>query len=120
LKSLRRQEDRLKKDFKNREVMYAGFLLDLEKARQLGLIDAPEFERAASEARRMHRRLTLMGKFLESNLFAQCRILLTLRREGLSKPEVASLMRRLVPQPLLLRVRLARSYAGVLMQRQRA
>ena len=47
--------------------------------------------------------------FLESGFFGKCRILSRLRREGLSGVEFQQLFHRLIPRPLLLRIRLARN-----------
>jgi glycosyltransferase involved in cell wall biosynthesis len=108
LKTLEHQEDRVRSNFRNRETMYDAFLLDLEKARLKALIEAAEAWTVAQEARRCRDRAWLMGRFLESGLFAKCRILLRLRREGLSQTELRMLTRRLLPRPVLLRLRLAR------------
>jgi hypothetical protein len=112
LRTLERQEDRVRRDFRNRETMYAGFELDLEKARLNGLIEAGEAAKIAQEVRRRRHRVSLMGTFLESGLLGKCRILFRLRREGLSQREFGVLARRLLPRSLLLRIRLARSCAA--------
>jgi glycosyltransferase involved in cell wall biosynthesis len=111
LKMLGQQEDRHRRDFRNREIMHKTFLLDLEKAKAQGLIAKPDYEKAGEEAVRMHRRYSLMGKFWESGFLGKCRILSLLKREGLDRAETQFLLRRLIPRPLLLRIRLARHYA---------
>jgi glycosyltransferase involved in cell wall biosynthesis len=113
LKSLQRQEERMLRNFRNRETMYRTFRLDLEKARSLGLVEDLEFDRTFKEAAHRQERLSLMGKFLESGFFGRCRILSRLRREGLSGAEFQQLLHRLIPRPLLLRIRLARNYAAL-------
>jgi glycosyltransferase involved in cell wall biosynthesis len=112
LKSLELQEARVRRDFRNRETMYEAFLLDLEKAKSQALIKAVDFERVFKEADQRRRHLSLMGEFLESGFFRKCRILSTLRREGLDKMEARDLVLRLVPRPLLLRLRLVRNCAA--------
>jgi cellulose synthase/poly-beta-1,6-N-acetylglucosamine synthase-like glycosyltransferase len=110
LKTLTRQEERLRRDFRNRETMYGAFLEDLEIARAQGLIGAEEAGRVAQEAGRRRDRASMMGKFLDSGPAAKCRIFCQLRREGMTENERATLVRRLVPQALLLRLRQARSF----------
>ncbi len=112
LKSLQRQEDHVRRNFRNREVMYAAFLRDLEKARAQNLIDAQSAEAVSAEASRLRQRYSLQSKFLESGMLGKFQILARLRRDGLSEEEMKLLRRRLVPQPLLLRMRLAMSYAA--------
>jgi glycosyltransferase involved in cell wall biosynthesis len=113
LKSLERQEERVHRDFRNRETMYKSFMLDLQKARALGLVADAEFERTAGEAACRQVRCSLQARFLESGFFEKCRILSRLRRDGVSGAEFQSLFRRLIPSPLLLRLRLALSYAAL-------
>ena len=117
LSSLQRQEDRVRRDFRNRETMYRAFVLDLQKAKTLGLIGASEFERTTTEAERRQQRFALMGKFLESGFFNKCRILSKLRHDGVRGAEFQQLLQRLVPRPLLLRIRLAKNYAALSMGR---
>jgi len=113
LKALAKQENRLWQDFKNREVMYAGFLLDLETAMRQSLIENTAFEKLVAEAAKMRRRFSMQRKFLESGLVGKCRILSRLRKEGLKEAELKILARRLVPRPLLLGLRIARGYAAM-------
>jgi glycosyltransferase involved in cell wall biosynthesis len=108
LRTLQRQEDRVRRDLRNRETMYEAFELDLERARGQGFIGAAQAEEVEEEAKRRRRRACLMGRFLESGLVGKCRILLRLRREGLSGAEFGMLARRFVPGPVLVRVRLMR------------
>jgi glycosyltransferase involved in cell wall biosynthesis len=111
LKSLEQQEDRLRRDFRNRETMHKTFLLDLEKARLQGLIGNADFEKTVEEATRRRRRSSLIGEFLGNGFLGKCRVLSLLSREGLEKGESKLLFQRLIPRPLLLRIRLARNYA---------
>jgi glycosyltransferase involved in cell wall biosynthesis len=112
LKHLQREEDRVRGGFRNRETMYRTFLLDLEKARQQQLITQEEFGECSKEAVRMRAHVALMGKFLESNFFRKCGILLRWRQYEFKKEEIKTLMRRLPPRALLLRFRLLRAYAS--------
>ncbi len=112
LKSLQRQEDHVRRNFRNRETMYGAFLRDLEVARSQNLIPAQPAELVGAEATRLRMRYTLQHKFLESGIVGKCRILSRLRQDGMSADELKLLRRRLVPQPLLLRMRLAMSYAA--------
>ena len=117
LKSMERQEDRVRRDLQNRETMYDTFLADLDKARLQGLIGGVEAEKVEQEARRQRNRFSLMGKFLESGFLEKCRIYTRLRREQLPEWEARMLVRRLLPRPLLLRVRRACSYAALALGR---
>ncbi len=112
LKSLKRQEDHVRRNFRNRETMYKGFLLDLEKAKALNLVDDQTAETVGAETARLRMRYTLQKTFMESGTWKKFQILSRLRQDGLSGDELKLLKRRLVPQPLLLRMRLAMSYAA--------
>ena len=119
LKSLAAEEDRLRRQFRNREIMYRGFLLDLEKARTKGLLSPLALERTLDEALRGRRRFEMCGRFLESGLFSKCRILARLKKEGLSQRDFSALLRRLFPRPVFLRIRLGLSYAALFRERRR-
>jgi|ERR1051326_371513 glycosyltransferase involved in cell wall biosynthesis len=109
LKSLERQEDRVRRAYRYREIMYRTFQLDLKTARERALVGDVEFEQMTKEAARLQKRVSLMGEFLESGFFAKCKILSTLWREGLNRQERSDLFKRLPPRGLLLRFRLARA-----------
>jgi hypothetical protein len=110
LKALARQEDCLRRDFKHRETMYDAFLLDLEKGRLQGLIGTADAAKVAQEASRRHHRAHRMGKFLNGGVIAKWRMLSCLLRDGLNEGERKLLVRHLIPQALLLRLRLIRSF----------
>ena len=107
LKSLEWQENLLQRHFRNLEIMYQTFLLDLEKAKQQRLFEGADCEKTVKMADRKRRHFALMGEFLESGLFRKCRILLQLQKIGLNKEDHRILVRRLIPRSLLLRIRLA-------------
>jgi glycosyltransferase involved in cell wall biosynthesis len=113
LRILERQERRILNDFKNRETMYRGFLADLEVARELSLVGESDFEKVRDEAARRLTQVALKKRFFESGLLAKFRILRRLRREGLTEAESRMLTRRLVPQSVLLRLRLARGFVAL-------
>jgi glycosyltransferase involved in cell wall biosynthesis len=117
LKSLARQEDHLRRNFRNRETMYKGFLLDLEIARQQGLIPKDTLKLCVSEATRRRDRFAFQSAFLESGFLSRCRLLLRLGNSDLDKAEMRVLIRRLLPMPLLLSIRLARSYGALALGR---
>jgi Glycosyltransferases, probably involved in cell wall biogenesis len=112
MKSLERQEDRVRRAYRYREIMYRGFQSDLKTARDRALVGNTEFEEMTKEAARLEQRVSLMGKFLESGFISKCKILSQLWREGLNRQERYNLLKRLPPRSLLLRFRLARSYAA--------
>ena len=91
--------------------------MDLKRARESALVDNAEFEQMTKEAARLQERVSLMGKFLESGLAAKCKILSALWRQGLSRQERYSLVKRLPPRGLLLRLRLARAFAATAFNR---
>lgn len=107
LKSLEQQENSLQRDFRDAEIMYQAFLLDLEKVRQQRTFEGADWEKTAKAADRKRTHFGLMGEFLEGGLFSKCRILLQLRKTGLNAVDRRILMRRLIPRSLLLRIRLA-------------
>jgi hypothetical protein len=111
--SLRREENRILRDFRALEVMYQAFILDVEKAKEHELVDATSAEQIITEAKRLHEHFAIMSKFIDSGFFAKCRIFRALRREGLHKNESRVLVRRLLPRPILLPVRLAWGYAAL-------
>jgi hypothetical protein len=113
LSKLKEEEDWLRRRFKNRETMYEAFLADLEKAKVEQLIGAAEAAKVAQEASRRRQHAWLIGRFLESGLLARWPILWRLRREGLNQDESRLLVRRLLPRPILLWMRLARSYTSL-------
>ena len=117
LRHLQREEDRVRGRFRNRETMYRTFLLDLEKARQQQLISREEFEECSKESTRMRDHVALMGKFLQGGFFQKFRLLPEFRKQQLSRQDVRSLVRGLLPCPLLIRLRLVRAYAGLLWAR---
>jgi hypothetical protein len=117
LRSLERQEERLRRDFRNRETMYDAFLLDLEKTELKDLISKKDAEKVREAVCLMRRRYSLMGEFLERGFVWKCRILARLRQEGLTERHFKLLLRRLLPRPLLVRLRLASSYAALAWKR---
>ena len=117
LKSLEQQEARYQRDFRSREIMHKAFLLDLEKAKSQSLIGNEDYEKVVGEATRLRRRFSLMSGFLGSGFFGKCRTLSLLRKEGLNNQESKFLFRHLIPQPLFLRIRLARHYADLALNR---
>jgi glycosyltransferase involved in cell wall biosynthesis len=112
LPTLARQENRMRRDFRTREIMYNGFLRDLEKGRQLGILNDADYARAREEAERKRRRFGVQREYIESGLFSKSRLLFRLREAGVSREEIRILAARLLPLPLLLRVQLLRSYAA--------
>jgi len=117
LGNLRREEDRLCGGFKNRETMYRTFLLDLEKARQHGLIGDVEFQQASREAARLQARVGLMSRFLGGGFWQKCRMLPGLRRQEFNREEMNTLIRRLPPRSVLIGFRLLRAYTALLFSR---
>jgi glycosyltransferase involved in cell wall biosynthesis len=114
LAALEREEHRLRRSFLNREIMYAGFLPDLEKAAQLGLIQEPQKSIIATEALNRQRRFALLAEFLESTFLRKCKIVRQLRRLGMKRPELGPVLKRFMPRSLFVRARLALSYASLL------
>jgi glycosyltransferase involved in cell wall biosynthesis len=116
-KALKRQEDWLRRNFANRETMYHGFLLDLECARRNGIIDRDDFDHACALAARKRFRFARQKQFLGSSIFGKCRLLIGLWRDGLDQKDKSMLLRRLLPQSLLLSSRLLAGYGILAWQR---
>src|ERR1051325_4248599 len=72
LKTLERQEDRVRRGYRYREIMYRTFQLDLKTARDRALVTSAEFEQMTKEAARLEERLSLMARFLDSGFMAKC------------------------------------------------
>jgi hypothetical protein len=118
LKTLKRQEDWLRRNFANREMMYQGFLLDLECARRKGIIDREEFDKGCAIAARKRFRFARQKQFLTSSIFGKSRLLIGLWRDGgLDQKDKSMLLRRLLPQSFLLSSRLIAGYAAVAFRR---
>lgn len=112
LDQLAREEASVRKFFVNRRMMQDVFVEDLKTARKYGLIQEDDFERAWIEATRLSRRFALILQYLDSRFFARYGKLTKLRNENLEAEDYNFLAKRLVPRPLLLRIRLARNYAA--------
>jgi glycosyltransferase involved in cell wall biosynthesis len=110
LERLRREEQRVRRGINSREIMYRGFLRDIEIAGQSGLLGTGEVSSLRAEALRLHERVLAKREFFDTGFFQKCRILYRLSRQGLDPEEFKLLARRLVPQWLLLRFRFARAY----------
>ena len=112
LKSLQKEEDHLRHDCKHRRIAYDSFIADLQSAKRQGLIAPADYEKTLSRASVLRRHYALMSEFLDSGVPAKCRIFSRLSREGLDAYNRGILARRLVPQSILLRLRLAWRYAS--------
>jgi len=117
LKALKRQEDWLRRNFANREIMYQGFLLDLECARRKGIIGREAFDKGCALAARKRFRFARQKQFLTSSIFGKCRLLIGLWRDGLDQKDKSMLLRRLLPQSILLSSRLIAGYGAVAFRR---
>jgi glycosyltransferase involved in cell wall biosynthesis len=107
LKSLQKEEDHLRHDCKHRRIAYDSFLADLESTKRQGLIAPGDYEKTHARASVLRRHYALMGEFLDSGVPAKCRIFSRLTRDGLDAHNRGILARRLVPQAIVLRLRLA-------------
>jgi glycosyltransferase involved in cell wall biosynthesis len=113
LKSLQKEEEHLRHDCKHRRIAYDSFLADLESAKRQGLINPADYDKTHSRAAVLRRHYHMMGEFLDSSMPAKCRIFSRLSRDGLDAYNRGILARRLVPQSILLRLRLAWRYASL-------
>ncbi len=120
LKGLEREEDRLKNGFRNREIMYRAFLVDLKKAFEKKLLAGEDYERLTVELELLRARNELLYKFFESSLWTKWRIFRRLKRQAISEKESSILVRRLLPRAVFLRVRLARSRSAAAWGRWRS
>jgi hypothetical protein len=60
-----------------------------------------------NEVRKVQERFSLLARFLESGLFAKCRILFRLRRLNLNSSDMRTMLKRLLPEPVFVRLRFA-------------
>jgi len=109
IKKLQMDEDRLRQNFKNRMIMYDAFQADLERAKQLGLRNDAELQKALEAARRLREQFRLKAEFLESGLFGKCRILTRLAQNRHANRD---LVVRLLPRSLFIRMRWARAHVS--------
>lgn len=117
LEELAKEETQIRNYFLNRRTMYAAFLEDLKTAKRQGLLTDQQSEQARAEAGRLFQRFSLVLEFLDSGFVGKCRRLAELRADHFTRKEYQMLKRRLLPQPLLLRARLARNYAARICER---
>jgi len=119
LKTLQHQEEWLRRNFRNREAMHEGFLLDLECAKRKGLITQEKFDQAYAVAARKRLRFARQQQFLGSGFLRKCSLLARLWGTGLTSQEKIMFLRRLLPQPVLVRIRLACAHAAVAWKKSR-
>jgi hypothetical protein len=81
-RSIEQEERRTLQRFKNREVMYASFILDLEHHVLQGRIARDHAEGIAKEARRVQRLFRIRREFMESSFWGKCKSLYRLYRGG--------------------------------------
>jgi len=103
----------------NREAMHEGFLLDLECAKRKGLITQEKFAQAYAVAARKRLRFARQQQFLGSGFLRKCSLLARLWGTGLTSQEKIMFLRRLLPQPVLVRIRLACAHAAVAWKKSR-
>ncbi|MGO8837364.1 MAG: glycosyltransferase [Limisphaerales bacterium] len=112
LKSLEEEEMSLHREYQNTEIMYQAFLNDLQKAREEKLVGEQDYTTMSQEAEYQRRRNFLLSSFFESGILGKCRILFQLQKLGMNKVDRGIVLKRLIPQSLFLRIRVARSQIG--------
>ncbi|WP_027157486.1 glycosyltransferase [Methylobacter luteus] len=106
IKALEQNEQRFRRDIRNRETMYAAFLLDLQTAKSQGLIDEQVFESTHQEVERLRKQYHLMGKYLDSGFFRRLYFFQQLKQSRQGDFYCTFLITRLLPRPILFRLRL--------------
>lgn len=109
VEGLRKQEERLRRDFRNREVMYRSFSDDIETAGRLRLIDPDRARSLRAYADLRARSWALKQEFFTKSFIERCGILVRLWRDGVRYRELKPLGVRLAPEPFLLRLRLLKN-----------
>ena len=100
-------EDKKRRNFAHRAVMYRAFCQDLEAARGLGRITPDEFARATAIARKKERQCALQNEYLNGGTLHKARLLPRLSRLGLGRTELREMYARLLPAPVFHSAKLA-------------
>src|SRR5262249_13863791 len=100
-KSLKLEDERLRRDCKHRKISYQVFKSDLLKAKSCGLITEEEFKRTSEGVSRKFGWDAQVKEFLDAGFLRRCQIVLTLKREGLTTKQLKPLVARLLPRQVL-------------------
>ena len=109
LQQLRREDERVRRGFVNREIMYRGFLRDLGTARKKGILADGISGACESTARQMLKKVELQRRFVEAGALKKLTILPALLAKRPSREEWKVLGRRALPA----QVRLLKKKAGL-------
>jgi glycosyltransferase involved in cell wall biosynthesis len=110
LKGIEQEENRNLRAIGNRETMYSGYILDLEKAWLHGYIEKSCLDKAVAEATRLQRKFSLIREFLESTFFGKCQKLYRIIREEKTRRGLKFAFARLLPQTIFALCKLAYNY----------
>jgi len=108
LQQLRREDERLRRGFVNREIMYRGFLHDLEIPRRKGFLPADTVGECERTARQMLKKVEFQRRFVEAGTVKKLAILPGLLSKRPTSDELKVLGRHVIPA----RMRLLKKKAG--------
>jgi glycosyltransferase involved in cell wall biosynthesis len=102
ISSIRDEEKRLQNSLECRAVMYSGFEADLETARLKGILSEDEHGRCSSEAQRIQEEFELQARYLKSGFWLKTLILCRLSMMKLNWIAWRVLLRRWMPESVVL------------------
>lgn len=96
------QEQRMRRDFTRRAIMYRGFCKDITTARDERLLSSESFTNAYDLARKYERIFSLQRDFMTARPGRKARILLQLCKAGAELAQIKQLTPRILPLPAII------------------
>jgi glycosyltransferase involved in cell wall biosynthesis len=106
--SIKKEEQRLQRDFRARARMYQLFSADLLTARDRRIMSDEEFSKAIGLAKHFERLYALQDEFMSSSMLQKVSTLIRLTRAGAKPARIRKLLLRLLPGPAFRWTKLAR------------
>jgi len=110
LASIKKQEDRLERDFRGRARMYQLFAKDLLTARKRGMVSEAQLSQTLAVAKRAERLFCLQSEFMAANTARRARTLLQIAAAGAKPAQLCKFLIRLLPPPLFQCAKVARGW----------
>jgi glycosyltransferase involved in cell wall biosynthesis len=112
IKAMEQSEQRFRRNIRNRETMYAAFLLDLKTAKNKGLIEEQVFESTYKEVESFRINHHLLGKYIDSGFFRRFYLFHQLKQSSHGDFYSNFLITRLLPKSILFPLRLLKHRSG--------
>jgi hypothetical protein len=108
--SIKKQEDRMQRDFRGRARMYGLFSKDLLTARNLGKVSQAEYSEALALSQRYERQFSLQSEFMAAGTARKARTLIQLANAGVEPAQLRKLFIRMLPAPLFQSAKVIRGW----------